>query len=264
MPFLDVEGLNLYYRWSPAQGSRPVLVLIHGLGSSHAYYAPLVPLLNQRGYSCLAIDTPGSGLSNHDGRDRSPAHIASVFKALLLRLAPDQDKVLVGHSMGSMIACELARHVRAAGVVLIGPVHPTTALANVFNARIKVVEESGLEQMADTVPTAATGTLSTPLHHAFIRSLILSQTVAGYVSLCRTIADAEPPPYDMIEAPLLIVAGSDDKTSPLSGCESISERWNGAHEKRLVILDGVGHWHCIEAPDRVAIKILEFADALSQ
>lgn len=46
--------------------------------------------------------------------------------------------------MGSMIACELARNVRAAGVVLIGPVHPTTALANVFNARIKVVEECEL------------------------------------------------------------------------------------------------------------------------
>lgn len=96
--------------------------------------------------------------------------------------------------------------------------------------------EAGLEQMADTVPTAATGTLSTPLHHAFIRSLILSQTVAGYVSLCRTIADAEPPPYEVIEAPLLIVAGSDDKTSPLSGCESISERYKSLFFFLLLLL----------------------------
>lgn len=41
------------------------------------------------------------------------------------------------------------------------------------------------------------------------------------MSLCRTIANAKRPQYEDIICPLLIIAGSHDKTAPLEGAQEI-------------------------------------------
>lgn len=108
-----------------------------------------------------------------------------------------------------------------------------------------------------TDESAATGSKSTPLQHAFIRTLLMSQRPQGYMSLCRVIAFATPPDYESIKIPILLIASNEDKSTPLEGCEEIFRRI-GAEEKRMTVLQDVGHWQCIEAPDQVAEKIMEF------
>lgn len=49
--------------------------------------------------------------------------------------------VVVGHSMGGMVACRLASLHSFAGAVLLGPVHPTQGVASVFAKRIETVEK---------------------------------------------------------------------------------------------------------------------------
>ena len=176
-------------------------------------------------------------------QDRSTKWLAKTFKTVIETLDVDLSKtVVVGHSMGAIVASEIEFPVL--GTVLIGPVHPAPALAEVFGKRIEAVNNSmkqmmnamtntneehtdGLEFLADSIPDAATGSKSTPLQRAFIRALILSQKAENYNSLCRTIAQAEVPRYGVPgggQSPLLIVAGSDDKTSPLTGCQTILDR----------------------------------------
>ena len=75
--------------------------------------------------------------------------------------------------------------------------------------------------MADEIPKAATGSKSTPVHHAFIRALLLAQQAEGYASLCNVIAEAKAPRYEDISCPILALAGSDDKTSPLKNVQEI-------------------------------------------
>jgi pimeloyl-ACP methyl ester carboxylesterase len=264
MPFLKASGQDVYYKHvQPEDGNGITLLFVHGLGSSHAFYATIVPSLVQKGFSCLSIDTPGSGMSPAGSKDKSPREIAQIAASTVSSLGIDPEKVLaVGHSMGSMIVCELALEVPLRGLVLIGPVHPTAALGDIFSQRIQKVEQSGLEALADTIPTAATGTKSQALHHAFIRALILSQTPKGYISLCQTISNAKAPQYDSISCPVLIIAGGEDKTSPLSGCNTILESWGG-DGKQIEVLEGVGHWHCIEDPAGVGALIEGFASKLA-
>ncbi|VUC37386.1 unnamed protein product [Clonostachys rosea] len=265
MPVLKLQDQDVYYKWTPANSKGGfTFVLIHGLGSSHAFYETVTPHLTESGHSCLALDTPGSGLSKYAGRDRNPGEIAGLVAALISELKLDSHRfIAVGHSMGAMVASELALQIPLNGVVLIGPVHPTPALGDIFAARIQTIQEKGLESLADSVPRAATGSQSTSIHHAFIRALINSQSPEGYISLCRTIATASPPKYGKIEAPLLIIAGGEDKTSPLAGCQTILGSWGTTSGKNIEILDGVGHWHCIEAPDRVQLAMSKFASSLS-
>lgn len=119
---------------------------------------------------------------------------------------------------------------------------------------------NSLEPIANTTPTAATGKSATPLQRAFIRALILGTECDGYMSLCKVIANAEAPKYKSIAAALMIISGEEDQVAPRSGCDLTLEQYgseNGA--KKIEVLGGVGHWHCVEAPDRVAELIAGFA-----
>jgi DNA repair exonuclease SbcCD nuclease subunit len=82
-----------------------------------------------------------------------------------------------------------------------------------------------MEAVAKVIPSAATGPNATATQKAFIRTLLLAQTAAGYKSLCRTIAGATRPRYEDITCPLLIIAGSHDKTAPLTGSQDILNRY---------------------------------------
>jgi pimeloyl-ACP methyl ester carboxylesterase len=109
------------------------------------------------------------------------------------------------------------------------------------------------------VSTTATGSLAGPFQRAFVRTLILSMSNEGYMSLCRVIATAEKPNYAEIQVPLLIIAGDDDKTAPLAASEAILEAYaTRKSEKKIEVLNGVGHWHCIEAPADVERLVKKF------
>lgn len=100
--------------------------------------------------------------------------------------------------------------------------------------------------MANTIPNAAVGKKASLLAKAFIRELLLGQDPAGYCSNCRVIINAKPPKYQDISIPVLILAGDEDKSAPLEGCQKMFEEM-GTKEKRLEIMSGIGHWHCLEA-----------------
>lgn len=114
-----------------------------------------------------------------------------------------------------------------------------------------------IQAKPSTETTAATGSKSTSLQHALIRTLLMSQRPQGYISLCRVVAFATPPDYESIKIPILTITSDEDKSAPLEGCEEIFRRIGG-EEKKITVLEGVGHWHCIEAPDQVATKIMDF------
>ncbi|KAG5923905.1 hypothetical protein E4U42_004797 [Claviceps africana] len=265
MPSVNIDSQELYYTWSP-RGKGPVLLFVHGLGSSSSFYSTIIPSLVEKGHSCLAFDIPGSALSRYRGRDSDVEAICGAALALLSILQLDCKRVIVvGHSMGAIVASEMALHLNPLGIVLLGPVNPSPELAHVFTARIQLVQKDGMEGVANVVPSAATGPQATATHKAFIRTLLLAQSPEGYSSLCRTIAGAHKPRYEDAMCPLLIIVGSHDNTAPMAGCQEILNSWGvEAGRKRMRVLQGVGHWHCIEAADEVEALIDEFARGIKE
>ncbi|EXK29310.1 hypothetical protein FOMG_14468 [Fusarium oxysporum f. sp. melonis 26406] len=269
MPFIKVQNKKLFYAQVDAETVSkhgPVLVFIHGLGSSHSFYIPVMNQLATAGYSSIALDVYGSGLSvlSEGVEDPTFDTIASDVKALLEGLSiPPENAVAVGHSMGGIIVPKLALKCSLRGAVLIGPVLPKPAMAEIFNTRIGTVKKEGMEPMAKTIPFAATGSKATLTQKAFIRALLLSQEPEGYIALCRAIAQAELPPYANIKCPVLVLSGEEDKTSPIPDAQKILSDWGCSDSsKSMHILPGVGHWHCIEAADEVGSKIQEFLSKL--
>ena len=104
------------------QGSGPAVVLVHGIASSYITFENVVPLLS--GHRVIAIDLLGFG--------DSPAPPASTFtlaehvdylSRTLSNLRIEEPFVLVGHSMGALIASRYAstQSSRLRGLVLVSP-----------------------------------------------------------------------------------------------------------------------------------------------
>ncbi|KAL1848938.1 hypothetical protein VTK73DRAFT_9978 [Phialemonium thermophilum] len=269
MPFIQLGEKQLFYTWSDGKvgAARPAartLLLLHGLGSSSSFYATVIPSLAQAGYSCLAIDSYGSGLSRYGGHRQDTRTLAADAREVLTRLGREpQATVVVGHSMGCIVASELAARDDFAGVVLVGAIHPSPKYADAFSKRIATVTAHGMEPLADAIPTSATGSKSTPVHHAFIRTLLLSQAAEGYASLCNAIITARQPDYAKIRCPVLFIVGAEDKTAALADTNEIMGSLGSQPTAvRVESLAGVGHWHCIEAADQVAALIRGFLEQI--
>ncbi|KAL1639036.1 hypothetical protein SLS58_008365 [Diplodia intermedia] len=259
MPFLRLGYKRLHYTdYRPAAPERETIVLHHGLGSSQNFYTPIVPALTAAGLRVVTFDATGAGRSPYTQVEQSVATLAADVLAVLDALAV-RKAIVAGHSMGGMVAAHLAATAsdRVVAAVLIGPVYPSPAVAAVFAKRIETVERDGMEPMADTIPAAATARHASPVARALVRELLLAQDRWGYVSNCRVIANAVPPAYADVRVPVLLLAGDEDKSAPLDMCKKQFDEL-ATDEKRLEILPGVGHWHCVEAPDAVSAKIVDF------
>ena len=89
------------------QGDTAV-VLLHGVGGGHAAFSATLPVLAQAGYRAVAWDAPGYGGSAVATLGHEPlsmAHMADALLRLVQHLGAKRT-VVVGHSMGGMIAQE--------------------------------------------------------------------------------------------------------------------------------------------------------------
>jgi len=104
-------------------GTGPVVVLVHGIASSSVTFDRLVPLLSKT-HRVVSIDLLGFGRSPTPPHARYTIeeHVASVREAIR-RLRLREPYILVGHSMGALIASRLAstNPSRLVRLVLISP-----------------------------------------------------------------------------------------------------------------------------------------------
>ncbi|KAF1945760.1 alpha/beta-hydrolase [Clathrospora elynae] len=260
MPFLRLGYKRIHYAdLKPEDGNvRETFIFMHGLGSSQDYYHAVAQGLLASGFRCLIFDNTGAGRSPYTFVEQSVETLGDDVIGILDALEVSK-AVFVGHSMGGIVGAHLAaeRSDQIVAAVLIGPVYPSEAMVPIFEKRIAGVEKDGMQPMADSIPQAAVGKKASPLAKAFIRELLLGQDPAGYVSNCRVIVNAKKPNYSKISIPVLILAGDEDKSAPLEGCKKMFEEI-GTSEKKLEIMQGVGHWHCLEAFDEVVRLIQAF------
>lgn len=106
--------------FSAASAEHPPVVLVHGAANDHDAWLGVASVLSAAGYPVLAPDLPGHGLSAGAALP-SIAALADWLPALLDAAGVAQ-AVLVGHSMGSLVALECAaRHPeRVSALALLG------------------------------------------------------------------------------------------------------------------------------------------------
>ena len=123
--------------------SAPTWIFLHGFAGQASDWAPLLRRLAPLCGRILALDLPGHGRSQRalaGGLELNARTIeAAVAEALEQLLAPNERCVLVGNSMGCLVALRLAQRWRGrlAGAIFLAPLAPLAAPAAVATLQAK-------------------------------------------------------------------------------------------------------------------------------
>jgi pimeloyl-ACP methyl ester carboxylesterase len=191
----------------PSGAAGPVFVMLHGIGMSHRYYRRLQILLAQHG-DTYSIDLPGFGATPRPDRPLSIADYAAIIADTLQKMGATR-VVVIGHSMGSQFATELAvQHPDLVShVVLLGPV--------VDSARRTVRQQTlslGLDALRES-----------PLGNAIVLSDYTRSGLRWYLSELPVMMS-----YDLeaqlalVPQPVLVIRGSRDPVAPRRWCEKLA------------------------------------------
>jgi len=182
----DVSGLPLVALFAPPQPGRRLVAYFHGNGEELGDLAPLATRLIEHGAGILFVEYPGYGLADRGAA--TEANIYAVADAALLELQARgigrERVVLVGYSLGSGVAVEMAVRGRGDRLVLIAPY---TSMDDMVQRFLPVVPSSFfVRDHFDTLSKAPRLTLPTVVVHGDADSLIpvamgrrVSQAIAG-------------------------------------------------------------------------------------
>jgi len=226
------------------------LLFLHGLGGGHHAWDAQLQHFAKLGYAAHAWDQPGYGHSAMV----EPYDLEQVTAALArLIQSLGEPVVLVGHSMGGLIAQEAYfRHPQL--VKALALCFTSAAFVGGSNFAKQFVAErigplddgkSMADLAAQNMPTHRGGK-SDPAgveHAQRIMAEIPPETYRKAVHLLTTFdrrADLAK-----IAVPTLLVAGSDDKTAPPAIMASMQRKVPGSE---LVVLEGCGHLGPMDQP----------------
>jgi pimeloyl-ACP methyl ester carboxylesterase len=156
MAFADVNGTRLFYQVS---GSGEPVVLIPGLGTTHAFFNGALPILSQRN-QVIGLDLRGVGQSAKPKQTYSMELWADDIAALLDHLKIGRAHIL-GSSLGGCVALAFADRYAAktASLVLAATFSEIDRMLELnYRVRIALIEKVGMTQLlADFAVTALFG-----------------------------------------------------------------------------------------------------------
>ena len=134
----------VYRRWLPEGTPRGTVQLVHGASEHSGRYGRLAGALTGRGLAVYALDLRGHGRTAEStgvgryggsGVDMVLEDVAALHQ-VMDHEHPDLPRVLLGHSMGSIVALAAAERDgrRLTGLVLSGPLGVNPHLADTVSA----------------------------------------------------------------------------------------------------------------------------------
>lgn len=248
-----------------AQGTGPVAVLmLHGIGGGKAAWPAQLDALSQAGYRAVAWDMPGYG----DSALIAPYDFAGLAQALQPVLQAERDAgrrvVLLGHSMGGMVAQEAYAAMPGLidGMVLSGT-SPAFGKADGQWQRDFVAARTAPLDAGKTMAQMAAG---------LVRAMVAPDADAQAVAFAASVMAAVPPDtyraalqalvrFDRREmlarigVPVLALAGEHDANAAPAVMERMAQKIAGAE---YLCLPGVGHLACMERPADFNAAVLGF------
>ncbi len=257
MPILIRPWGHLHYTDEGPKSARAVLYA-NSLGTDLRMWDAVTRLLP---YRAIRFDKRGHGLSATPSADWIVEDAASDAVALLDHLHI-QKAIIAGCSVGGMIAQAIAIHHPARATALI--LSNTAAKIGTpqsWQARIAAIQTGGIASVADTI-----------LQRWFVQpfrtspealpwaTMLLRADPTGYIQTCGALAIADlRGGLKTLTLPTLLIAGSEDQSTPPALVQETAALIQGAH---LTILQGSGHIPAIDAPEATAQAITTFLRGL--
>jgi pimeloyl-ACP methyl ester carboxylesterase len=259
-----------------AQEGKPTIVFLHGAQHDHSVWILQSRYLSHHGFPVLAFDLPAHG--------RSPGPMMTSIEGLATWLLESLEAVgvahcvLVGHSMGSLIAAEATHQAKQRLAATRNSIN-IVALALVSCAMPMPVSSALLDATRDQ-PELALNMINNWSHSAlthqpatpgpgfsvFIQNLRLMQRqlklqpglLHNDFLACNAYQNGEIASQSM-NIPCLILTGSEDQMTPLRSAKIIHKQVPHAS---LVLIPQAGHALMTEKPRETLAALLKFINTL--
>lgn len=260
MSYALVRDIHMYYELA---GDGAPLVLVEGLGYATWMWWRQLPSFSNA-FKVITFDNRGAGQTDKPDEEYSVKLMADDLAGLLRMLGINRAHIL-GVSLGGFIAQQFALDYpgmvdrlilwstafggpnmipmsAATAQKILNPQGPTLEDKMRFNLTTAVAAETMQHtEIVDTIVARMMENLQPP--HAYRR-----QMMAG------ALFNAESR-ISQIQAPTLIMAGSDDEVVPPGNAQLLGERIPGSMVR---IIDKTGHLFFIEKPDEANQAVLDF------
>lgn len=263
---LEVNDVKAYaYTGGKAfDAALPTVVFIHGAQNDHSVWALQTRYFAHHGFGVLAIDLPGHGRSK--GPALATVEAMADWLLALLDTAGVTQALLVGHSMGSLIALEAAfrQPARVKALALVGTTYPMKVSAALLGTArddepraidmVNLWSHSGIAQK----PSAPA-----PGFYVMNGAQRLMQRMSAInpdqlfftdFSACNNYANGAVAAAS-VTCPTLLLFGAQDVMTPARSTKTLTAAI--AHGK--VVTVDAGHQLMAEAPDAVLDALLAFA-----
>jgi len=275
MTFYNINGQEIHVH-EEGKPQKQLVLLVHGWSSSWYAMSPLIPQFTRR-YHCIAVDLPGYGQSPPLPNRVTIETYADLMAELIRRVSPQQQAVLVGHSMGGMISLTLAmRHPELVErMILLSPTisGKLSMFINVYTRPVTMLESVPLldkiSGLLEPYVEGITDKIMRPASFAEHSNVSIKEYE-------RLREDARRPGQGRIRAqcfsamregdlrgrlngirkiPSLAIWGMEDNTVPLRDASALVDEWP---DIELRILPRVSHWPQFEAPELTRRHIKAF------
>lgn len=231
---------------------RILIIAIHGAGLQGGFYGALAP--HMTGISFKAVTLPGHDTRKNETAPENIAAMAAWLAGEINDVPAEYDVVLLGHSMGALVALESAAHPRVRAAVLAGagtclPVNPDllqTAKDDPAAAGAQVAKWGVFRYhpQAEALRNLLIG------YMAEVPSFVIARDLAACNDYHNGAAAAA-----QVQKPVLVLTGEADIMAPMSGAQTLCDL---LPQGSLAIVAEAGHMLPMEKPLETAKEINDF------
>ena len=100
---------DIHYRIIPAKGeAKGRIMMLHGFMCSTYAWRNMADEMSEKGYECVLVDLPDFGYSTRETADMEIIDRETLVTELMKSIAPMNEWILAGHSMGGGVAVNIA------------------------------------------------------------------------------------------------------------------------------------------------------------
>lgn len=233
--------------------AKPAMVFIHGAANDHSVWTLQARYAAHHGYTVLAPDLPGHGATFASARTSIGAYADWIVA--MLDTGGLAAAALVGHSMGALIALDVAARypTRVSKLMLIGASLPMPVSDALLDAAQHHPHEAfDMVNAWSHAPRTKFGASAIPGTATVMAGrTLLGKSRVGVIfndlAACNAFQLDEAVLKNIV-TPTLIVSGSHDLMTPSKAGNALSTRLSNA---RQVVIEGAGHAMMAESPGKV-------------
>ena len=263
----NIHGFDAYAYTGgkPFNPLQPTAVFIHGAQNDHSIWILQSRYFAHHGFNVLALDLPGHGRSK--GAALTSVEVIAGWVLALLDAVGVDKAMLVGHSMGSLIALEAAHQApdRVGKLALIGTAYPMKVSEALLDASLNDEQKAfDMVNIWSHSSIAQKPSCPGPGFYAMGGAMRLKQRIAKInpdhvfhtdFQACDAYAHGEQA-AGSVKCPALFLLGERDLMTPAKATATLI---SAIPHGKVVRIEGSGHELMAEQPDSVLDALFSFA-----